>query len=337
MITSYLNSIKLSKMRTTKDYILLTLKGMAMGAADVVPGVSGGTIAFISGIYEELIETISGVNLGLLKTLKNEGIAAAWKAVNGNFIVALFLGIAISILSLAKFISFLLETEPVLLWSFFFGLILASVVYVGKQVKKWSITTLISLAIGAVGAYYITTLPPLAQSDSTFYIFISGMIAICAMILPGISGSFILLILGSYQTVLTAVKDKEIVTIATFMAGCVVGLLAFSKVLKWTFAKFHDITIALLTGFLIGSLNKIWPWKKIDSFRMNSRDEWVTFMDHNVLPEHYDVPVHSTISSTGIPEVYLNADAQILYALAFSLVGFALIFGMEAIAKKMTK
>ncbi|MCT4581052.1 MAG: DUF368 domain-containing protein [Flavobacteriales bacterium] len=324
-------------MRTTKDYLLLTLKGMAMGAADVVPGVSGGTIAFISGIYEELITTISGVNLGLLKTLRNEGIAAAWKALNGNFIVALFLGIAISIVSLAKVISFLLDNEPVLLWSFFFGLVLASVIYVGKQVKQWSVAPVIALVIGSVIAYYITILPPLAQSDSTFYVFISGMIAICAMILPGISGSFILLILGSYQTILGAVKDKEIVTIATFMGGCVVGLLAFSKVLKWTFAKFHDITVALLTGFLVGSLNKIWPWKKIDSFRMNSHGEWVTFLDHNVLPENYDVPVLNSISEAGIPSVYQNADSQIFVALLFSLLGFALIFGMEALANKLKK
>ncbi len=324
-------------MRSTKDYVLLTLKGMAMGAADVVPGVSGGTIAFISGIYEELIETISGVNLKLLKTLKNEGISSAWKALNGNFIIALFLGIGISIVSLAKFISYLLESQPVLLWSFFFGLVLASVFYVGKQVKKWTIGPLLSLLIGAVSAYFITTLPPLAQSDSTFYIFISGMIAICAMILPGISGSFILLILGSYQTILGAVKDKEFLTIATFMGGCVIGLLAFSKVLKWTFAKFHDITIALLTGFLIGSLNKIWPWKKVNSFRMNSHDEWVTFLDQNVAPSQYNLPVLNSISESGVPTEYIAAEPELLFAVLFSLFGFLIIFGMEAVAKKTSK
>lgn len=324
-------------MRTGKDYFLLTLKGMAMGAADVVPGVSGGTIAFISGIYEELIGTISGVNLGLLKTLKKEGVGAAWKALNGNFIVALFLGIAISIASLAKFISYLLVAQPVLLWSFFLGLVLASVFYVGKQVKKWSISSSVSLLIGALVAYFITTLPPLAQSDSNFYIFISGMIAICAMILPGISGSFILLILGSYQTVLGAVKDKELLTIGTFMAGCVVGLLAFSKVLKWTFAKFHDITIALLTGFLIGSLNKIWPWKQVISFRMNSHDEWVVFLDENVMPAQYNLPEISSVNTAGIPTEFVSAEPQVLYAMLFGVFGFAIIFGMEAIAKKLAK
>lgn len=324
-------------MRTKKDYFLLMLKGMAMGAADVVPGVSGGTIAFISGIYEELISTIGGVNLSLLKTLKEEGLASAWKALNGNFIAALFLGIFISIASLAKVISILLVTQPVLLWSFFFGLVVASVLFVGRQVKYWNFKTIISLILGTAFAFYITILPPLAQSDAPFYIFISGMIAICAMILPGISGSFILLILGSYQTVLGAVKDREIITIATFMAGCVVGLLAFSKVLKWTFEKFHDLTIAVLTGFLVGSLNKIWPWKKVDSFRINSHDEWVTFLEHNVTPSNYDVPVLDSISTAGIPEFYQNADAQILIALMFSLFGFAIIFGMEAIANRIKK
>lgn len=324
-------------MRNIKDYIMITLKGIAMGAADVVPGVSGGTIAFISGIYEELISTISGINFKLIKTLRQEGLYSAWKKANGNFIVALFLGIGISIVSLAKIISYLLENQPVLLWSFFFGLVLASVFYVGKQVGKWSIYNILSLIIGAFVAFYITTLPPLAQNDSNIYIFVSGMIAICAMILPGISGSFILLILGSYQTVLEAVKDREIITIATFMGGCVIGLLVFSKILKWTFAKFHDFTVALLTGFLIGSLNKIWPWKKVESFRLNSKDEWVSFIDYNVLPNNYQIPIMSSVSEKGIPNVFEFAEPQTLAAIGFIVFGFIVIFGMEAIANKLRK
>ena len=208
-----------------------------MGAADVVPGVSGGTIAFISGIYEELLETISSVNLSALKTLKKEGLKAAWKAINGNFIIVLFLGIGISIASLAKLISYLLEAHPVLIWSFFFGLVIASIFYVGKQVKKWSLGSVVSLVIGTGLAYWVTILPPMASSSETWFIFISGMIAICAMILPGISGSFILLLMGSYQTVLGAVKDKDLVTIGVFIAGAVIGLLSFSRVLKWMFAS----------------------------------------------------------------------------------------------------
>ena len=232
-----------------------------MGAADVVPGVSGGTIAFISGIYEELLETINSVNFGVLKTLKNNGIKTAWKSINGNFIVTLFLGIGISIASLAKLISYLLEAHPILIWSFFFGLVLASIVYVGKQVRSWNAGAIVSLTIGTGVAFWITILPPLSSSNELWFIFVSGMIAICAMILPGISGSFILLLMGSYQTVLEAVKDKNLLTIGVFIFGAVIGLLSFSRVLKWMFSKYHDFTIAILTGFLIGSLNKLWPWK----------------------------------------------------------------------------
>ena len=205
-----------------------------MGAADVVPGVSGGTIAFISGIYEELLETINSVNLGALKTLKNEGVKAAWKSINGNFIVTLFLGIGISIASLAKFISYVLEAHPILIWSFFFGLVLASILYVGKQVKSWNAVSIVSLIIGTGLAFWITILPPLSSSNELWFIFVSGMIAICAMILPGISGSFILLLMGSYKTVLEALKDKDLLTIGVFMAGAVIGLLSFSRVLKYT-------------------------------------------------------------------------------------------------------
>lgn len=322
-------------MRKFKDYLVLSLKGMAMGAADVVPGVSGGTIAFISGIYEELLDTISSVNLSAVKTLKNDGIKAAWKAINGNFIVAIFLGIGISIVSLAKAISYFLEFHPIMIWSFFFGLVLASVFYVGKQVKKWNAISFISLLVGAGIAYYVTILPPMVSSNESWFIFMSGMIAICAMILPGISGSFILLLLGSYQTVLGAVKDKDIVTIAVFMGGCVIGLLSFSRLLKWMFAKFHDLTIALLTGFLIGSLNKLWPWKQtIEVFVKHAgepKEEIVPIIEKVVLPNDFSMPVieaGEVVSQTA-------SDPKLLLAIAFCFIGAGLIFGMEFIAKKM--
>jgi len=306
-------------MRSLLDYFVLLLKGMAMGAADVVPGVSGGTIAFISGIYEELLETINSVNLGALKTLKKEGVKAAWKSINGNFIVTLFLGIGISIASLAKLISYLLEAHPILIWSFFFGLVLASIVYVGKQVKSWNIGTVVSLIIGTGLAFWVTVLPPMTNSNELWFIFVSGMIAICAMILPGISGSFILLLMGSYQTVLGAVKDKDLLIIGVFMAGAVIGLLSFSKVLKWMFAKYHDLTIAVLTGFLIGSLNKLWPWKETISTRVNSHGEMVPFIQENTLP------------------VDLGDTPPIIIALLFCVLGAAIIFGMEMVSKKMKK
>ncbi len=320
-------------MRSLFDYFVLLLKGMAMGAADVVPGVSGGTIAFISGIYEELLETINSINLGAMKTLKKEGVKAAWKSINGNFIVTLFLGIVISIASLAKLISYLLEAHPILIWSFFFGLVLASIVYVGKQVKSWNVGTMVSLIIGTGLAFWITILPPMANSDELWFIFVSGMIAICAMILPGISGSFILLIMGSYQTLLGAVKDKDLLTIGVFMAGAVVGLLSFSRVLKWMFAKYHDLTIAVLTGFLIGSLNKLWPWKETISTRVNSHGEVVPFIQENVLPCDY-----KTFGLDEINEiVYFSAEPQTIFAIGFCVLGAAIILGMELVSKKMKK
>ena len=258
--------------RSFKDYIVITLKGMAMGAADVVPGVSGGTIAFISGIYEELLGSIASINFRLLKKLKEEGIPSVWKAVNGNFLFALFLGVGISIISLEKGLKWMLENQPILLWSFFFGLILASILYIGKQITKWDIVNIIVLIFGASLAFYITTLNPLVtENSSSAFMFLAGAIAICAMILPGISGAFILVLLGAYKPVLDAVNNRDVVTIGLVALGAIVGLLSFSKLLKWMFAKFKNATLAVLTGFIIGSLNKIWPWKETLTWRTNSK------------------------------------------------------------------
>lgn len=302
--------------RNLKDYIFIVLKGIAMGAADVVPGVSGGTIAFISGIYEELLETISSFNIQALKVLAKEGIKPFWKHINGSFITTLFLGIAISIISLAKLITFLLHNHPLLLWGFFFGLIVASVFLVGKKVAKWQLSHVLALIVGTVIAFFITILNPMENPDTLWFVFISGAIAICAMILPGISGSFILLLLGSYELILSSIKDLKIITILTFGVGCVVGLLSFSKFLNWLFKKYHDITVAALTGFLIGSLNKIWPWKEVISTRENSKGEIVPFIETNVLPNQF------------------HEDPQIIGVTILAIIGFVLIFGLEKLAKK---
>lgn len=303
-------------MRNAKDYILLTLKGLAMGAADVVPGVSGGTIAFITGIYEELLETISNINLKALKKLKTEGLKGFWKHINGNFLIALFLGIGISIVSLAKLITYLLEHHTILLWSFFFGLIVSSIYLVGKTIKKWDFTQIIGLLIGTAIAFYITILPPMENPNALWFVFISGAIAICAMILPGISGSFILLLLGSYEMILGAIKDMKLAVIGVFALGCLTGLLSFSKLLNWMFKKYHDLTIAILTGFLIGSLNKIWPWKETISTRINSHGEVVPFIQENILPTNY------------------TGNSQLLVATGMALVGLFLIIGIEKFASK---
>jgi putative membrane protein len=307
-------------MKTKKSFLGITFRGLAMGAADVVPGVSGGTIAFITGIYEELIDTISGVNLSLLKTLKNDGLKSFWKQLNGNFLVALFLGIGISIVSLAKVISYLLETHPILVWSFFFGLVLASIHLVGKQVKKWNVSTAIAFILGTGIAFWITILPPMQQADANWYIFISGVIAICAMILPGISGSFILLLLGSYQTILNAVKEFDIPKIVIFASGAVVGLMSFSHLLKWMFKKFENLTIALLAGFLLGSLNKLWPWKETLLTFTNSHGKVIPLEQKNISPTHFE-------SLTG-------HNSQLFFAILLCLVGIALILALEKFGNK---
>lgn len=303
--------------RKLHDYFVIGLKGMAMGAADVVPGVSGGTIAFISGIYEELLSTISNVNLSLLRTLKTSGIKAAWKQLNGSFLTALLLGIFVSIVSLAKVIKHLLESQPILLWSFFFGLVLASVIYIARQITNWNFKAFLILVLGAALAFFITTLNPLvSESSSSLFLFLAGAIAICAMILPGISGSFILVLLGAYKPVLEAVNNRDFKIILTFMAGAVVGLLTFSRVLKWLFTKYKNLTLAVLTGFIIGSLNKIWPWKETLTWRTNSHGVKVPFNQQSVSPFSFD------------------EDPQLMLAVAFSILGFVLILGMEKLAVK---
>ena len=257
--------------RNLLDYFIITLKGMAMGAADAVPGVSGGTIAFISGIYEELISSISQVNFSLLKTLKNDGIKSVWKQVNGNFLLSLLIGIFISFISFMRLAKYLLEHHPILIWSFFFGLVLASILYVAKQIKQWNFVAIISALSAIFLAYYITTLPSLANNDNPLFLFLAAAIAICAMILPGISGAFILVLLGAYKTLSTAFHDLDIKNILIFIAGAIVGLLSFSKLLKWLFNNHKNTTLAILTGFIIGSLNKIWPWKETLSTRIDSK------------------------------------------------------------------
>ena len=303
--------------RSLKDYIIISLKGMAMGAADVVPGVSGGTIAFISGIYEELLNSISSFNLSLFSVLKNEGFMKVWKMVNGRFLLALFIGICISVLSLAKLIENLLENHPILIWSFFFGLVLASIIYIAKQIKIWNIKCYLYLIFGLIFAYYITTLNPVVtQNSSPWFLFLAGMIAICAMILPGISGSFILVLLGAYKPILNAINTKDFFSIIIFMAGAIIGLLTFSRVLKWLFSKYKNYTLSLLIGFITGSLNKIWPWKETISWRTNSKG--------------IEVP----LNTTSVSPFSFDGDSKLLMAGLLAIIGFSLILLLEKLAVK---
>jgi putative membrane protein len=286
-----------------------------MGAADVVPGVSGGTIAFISGIYEELITSINNINLSLIKIWKNEGFNGFWKKLNGNFLVALFLGIFISLFSLATLVSWLLENEPVLLWSFFFGLVAASIFFVGKEITRWNMGTVIILIFGAAIAYFITTLPASENATSLPYLFMSGALAVCAMILPGISGAFILVLLGSYKTILDAVHERNIQVVLTVAIGAIFGLLSFAKLLKWMFSHYKNLTLALLTGFILGSLNKIWPWKLVLETKIIG-NKIIPLKEQNVSPFNFE------------------GDTQLMFAIIAAIIGFSLIFILEKVASK---
>lgn len=304
-----------------------------MGAADVVPGVSGGTIAFISGIYEELIESIDKINLGVFKVWKTYGFKTAWNSINGTFLVALFSGIAISILSLAKLIKWLLHHEPVLLWSFFFGLVLASILYISKQIKNCSPSVFVAVVLTSVLSYYITLAEPFASPDSPYYLLFCGFIAIIAMILPGVSGAFILLILGAYQTAIDTINNlrdglftgnmelfkEAFINFLLLALGAIVGIKVFSKLLNWMFKHKKNLTLAILTGFMIGSLNKIWPWKEVLSTRVNSEGNEVPLLEKSILPTNFE------------------GDSQLLMASVFIVIGFFTILLLERLGKGKNK
>ena len=279
-----------------------------MGAADVVPGVSGGTIAFIAGIYDELINSIKSINMHSLKLLFTGKIAAFWKAVNGNFLFALLLGIAISVFSLAKLITYLLLNEPVLVWSFFFGLVLASTWFVSKDIKGWNWKTVAGFVGGAVIAYYITVATPAETSTNLMFIFLCGAIAICAMILPGISGSFILVLLGKYFYVMEAVKTLDLVVLGVFAFGAALGITSFSRVLSYALKNFRNITLSVLSGFMLGSLNKVWPWKEVEKLVSDGHE---VMIEHNIAP-----------------------NTEVAEAVVLMLIGFILVYVLEKISAK---
>lgn len=301
-------------MRKSKDYLLLALKGMGMGAADVVPGVSGGTIAFIVGIYEELIDSIKSINLKTIKLFFTLKWIAFFKAINGAFLFSVLAGILISVFSLAKLITWLLETHPILVWSFFFGLVLASTYFVSKQIKIWDWKRWLSFFIGAVTAYYITIATPAQTPDSLLFIFMCGAIAICAMILPGISGSFILLLMGKYEFIMNAVKSLDIVIIVIFAVGAAIGLILFSNILSYLLKNFHDITISVLSGFMLGSLNKVWPWKETIQTFTDSHGNIKPLIEQNILPNEY-----------------------LWQAILLMVIGFLMVYIIEKISGKKEK
>lgn len=301
--------------RNLKSYMIVSLKGLGMGAADVVPGVSGGTIAFITGIYEELVTTIANVDLSLIKTWKKNGFSAMWKQLNGNFIIALLSGIFISIFTLMKLTNFLLETHPIIVWSFFFGLVVASVWYVGKQIDRWTFKLIIFAIIGFAVAFGITLLAPSEGINHPLYFLLCGSVAICAMILPGISGAFILVLMGGYKSITEAVSEFNFQVIGLVGLGAIIGILSFSRILKWLFTYFRLTTLAVLTGFIAGSLNKIWPWKNVIDSEM-IKGKVVILKESSVLPQNY------------------SGDPKVLYAVIAAILGFLLILLLEKIAEK---
>lgn len=291
-----------------------------MGAADAVPGVSGGTIAFMTGIYEELIFSLKQCSGSAIKVLFQSGIKATWQHINGSFLLALFSGIVISILTLSRVVLYLLVNHPILLWSFFFGLILAAVWSVVRHIEKWKIGIIATFLIGTVSAFFITTISPTTIETSPFIVFLSGMIAICAMILPGISGSFILLLLGMYAPMLMAVKELQFMTLFIFAGGCVTGLLSFSHVLSWMFKHYKTMTLALLGGFMLGSLNKVWPWKQTIESVIDRHGKEIPLVQNNILPHTFET---------------LNTQpAYMWYAILLMLFGMGMVVVLERMGDK---
>lgn len=251
-----------------RETLGIYLRGAAMGVADLIPGVSGGTVALVTGIYDRLVAAIASVGWPALRLLLRGEIAAAWRSVDGGFLLTLFAGIATSVLSLAGLLHHLLETTPQLVWALFLGLIAASILHMARVIGHWRADTVVALAAGAAIAWWITHLPPMSGNDSLLWVAVCGMLAISAWILPGISGSFVLLVLGMYEYVIGAIRSLDLPVLAIFAIGCGTGLLLFTRALRWALARFHAQIIALLTGFLIGSLPLLWPWQDVADARV---------------------------------------------------------------------
>lgn len=310
-------------MFSIKKYALTYFKGMAMGAADIVPGVSGGSIALIAGIYEELLNSINSFSIENLKLLTKGEVKRFYKAVNGSFLLSLLLGILTSIFVLSRLITFLMSDHPIPLWSFFTGLILVSAFIILKEIKRWHLGVVLAVVIGILIAWWVTNLPPTTTPDALWFTFVSGAIAICAMILPGISGSFILLIMGQYEGILQAVTDRNFLKLFVFALGCIVGILSFSRVISWLLKKYHAVTIGLLSGFMLGSINELWPWKIITAWRTSSSGEQKPFLTENILPGSYLEQV--------------GEQPQILSAVLAFAFGIGLVLMIEWVAAKLMK
>ncbi len=302
------------KKRTIGDYLLLSAKGFCMGAADVVPGVSGGTMAFILGIYEELIGAIRSFDLRSLRLILSARIRDFLAHTHWPFLLALGCGILVAVFSLSKVLSWLLQNQPVLIWSFFLGLILASVVTVSRRVEKWGTPTWGSFLAGLAGIYLLVGVVPGATPNAYWFLFVSGAVAICAMILPGISGSFILVLMGKYQYILEAVNDRNLLVLFIVAAGACVGLAAFSRLLGWLLAKYHDYMVAFLTGLMLGSLRKVWPFKETLESITGSGGKVIPLVQKNVLPHQWS--------------------GEVTAALCLAILGFLVVLVLDRMARR---
>lgn len=314
----------------------LVFKGMAMGVAEVIPGVSGGTIAFISGIYEQLINSIKAIGPIALNGFKSEGLAGLWKAINGDFLVWVILGMGFGVVSGIFGVTYLIDNYPEPLWAFFFGLILASAIYIGTEVNKWDFKKISSFIIGVFIAFGITILSPAEGSLHPAYVFISGVIAISALMLPGISGSFILLIMGMYTLIVPLAKDTiksmdpgGLLILGIFGVGCLTGMVIFSRILSWLFVKYKDITLALLTGFLIGALNKVWPWRNLSS-ALDKETKAIFIFENPQQWKGIDLESIKVISESNVlPSEYWGEDPMTLISIVTFILGAAIVYVMS--------
>ena len=319
-------------MKNVFNYLLVTIKGICMGAADVIPGVSGGTIAFMTGIYDNLVGSISSINMTAVKLLFTGKFSQFWKYINGNFLLSLVAGILVSILSLAKLMQYLLNYHPIQTWAFFFGLIVASSIFILKGIENWKGKDFALLVFGIILGVVICTLSPTETPDGLWFIFLSGAIAICAMILPGISGSFILLILGKYEYMMGTIADivsgkgvlMDFVIVLVFILGALIGIIAFSKFLHWLLEHYHRPTLLVLAGFIIGSLVKVWPWSNMPDIICSQFPEAAAMME--------------TAGTDEVVQMYSGQiDPHIWGAVAFALVGLMLVIGIEFATEIMKK
>lgn len=319
-IVSLAANYKTDEVNKLKYYLILALKGAGMGAANVIPGVSGGTVALITGIFEKLIDSIKSFNLEAARLIFKGKFREFTKYVNLWFLISVFGGAVISVLSLAKLLEYLFVESEVQVYAFFFGLILASIYFVARTVNKWTFPVIITFLIGSSIAIYISFMEPASENSSFLYLMLCGVVAICSMILPGLSGSYILLLMGNYKLVMIdAVSDLNLAIIFPVGIGAVVGLIAFSHLLSWVYKKYRDHTISLLSGFILGSLAILWPWKN-PVYKFDELGNQLTKSDGEFVIQGYDRFIPDSLSG------------EVLLSIALIMIGILVIWLMEKFA-----